>query len=180
MYRFRKMEERDLDTVEKMLNAARKHMGEVLKLTQWQGEYPSRRDFAEDIALSRAYVLCDDDDLPIAAAMVRTGKEPAYDKMTDGNGEFSGIWQYEKETSGSVHRFCVSQELNGRGIGSAFMREIFAHFKSIGVRSVRIDTHRANKPMRRMLEKCGFRAVGIVLVPEPFDPERIAYEYAIV
>lgn len=178
MYRFRKMNEQDLTAVETMLQAARKYMGEVLHLTQWQGEYPSKADFAEDIRLSRAYVLCDDDDLPIAAAMVHTGREPAYEKMTDGNGEFSGVWQYDEKTSGSIHRFCVSRELNGRGIGSMFMREIFDHFRRLGVNSVRIDTHRANKPMRRMLEKCGFRAVGVVLVPEP-DPERIAYEYAI-
>lgn len=179
MYRFRKAEEKDLDTIEKMLQRARAYMGEVLKLTQWQGDYPARRDFAEDITLSRAYVLCDEDDIPIAAAMVHTEREAAYDAMTDGNGEFSGVWQYPAESAASVHRFVVSREISGHGVGTAFMREIFGHLKNNGVRSVRIDTHRANKPMRRMLEKCGFRAVGIVLVNEPSDPERIAYEYAL-
>ena len=175
----RKMEERDLGAVRQMLTKAKKYMGEVLHLTQWQGDYPSEADFAEDIALSRAYVLCDADDIPIAAAMVHTENEAAYDAMTDGNGEFSGVWQYPSDNAATVHRFVVSQDLSGHGVGATFMREIFSFLIKSGVRSVRIDTHRANKPMRRMLEKCGFRPVGIVLVNEPFDPERVAYEYGL-
>ena len=40
--------------------------------------------------------------------------------------------------------------------------------------SIRIDTHEDNKPMRRFLEKCGFKFCGIIYLED--GSKRLAYE----
>lgn len=189
MYRLRKMKNDDLPTVETLILHARTHMGKVLKIDQWQGAYPAVSDYAEDILRGRGYVFCDEHDQPIGAAMVTTEPEPSYERMTDSTalarfenaelfGTLRGTWQFDARDAGVVHRFCVDTALHRRGVGSAFMNEIFALLRSNACKSVRIDTHPQNIPMQKMLEKCGFLPVGVVTVPEA-TPERIAYERAL-
>lgn len=175
MYHLRKLEARDLDTVERMLVKAKTNMREVLHIDQWQNGYPSRCDFEKDIAQGKAYAYCDEADIPVGIATVTAGKDPVYDAVSDGNGEFFGKWRYEDRTAAAVHRFCVAQERTRCGVGTSFMQALFGMLASRGVQSVRIDTHRYNVSMRRMLQKCGFQEIGVVYVQE-LTPERIAYE----
>lgn len=187
------MNKKDLAAVSAILAGARKHMGEVLKIDQWQGAYPSAADFEADITIGRAYVFCDERAFPIGVAMVTTEREPIYDRITDGaaltrfesDNRFAivpdtlyGKWHFDKNDAGVVHRFCVDTSLHRHGVGSAFMREICALLRSRSCKSVRIDTHPFNIPMQKMLEKSGFCPVGVVTVSEK-TPERIAYEKAL-
>lgn len=189
MYSLRKMNKKDLAAVSAILAGARKHMGEVLRIDQWQGAYPSAADFEADITIGRAYVFCDERDFPIGVAMVTTEHEPIYDRIADETAlariekaerfaALCGKWHFDANDAGVVHRFCVDTSLHRRGVGSAFMREICVLLRSKSCKSVRIDTHPLNIPMQKMLEKSGFCPVGVVTVPEK-TPERIAYEKAL-
>ena len=173
-YTLRKMKETDLDKVEKMLELAKRNMREVLKIDQWQAGYPNRQSFEKDISDGTAYVFCDENDVAVAAAAVIIGNEPLYDKIEAG--EFSGVWQCDEKSYAAVHRVCVDLELTCRGVGSSFMLTIADFCKDHGCTAIRIDTHRYNKPMRRMLSKCGFCETGIIYIPEPNSNERITYE----
>ena len=112
--------------------------------------------------------------LLVGVAAVIFGNEPAYDVLEAG--EFPGKWQGDEESYAAVHRFCVDLAATCRGVGSEFMAEISRLCKGNGKTSIRIDTHRHNKAMRRMLQKCGFSETGIIYIPEPNSNERITYE----
>ncbi len=174
MYKLRKLEFRDLDKIEEMIKAAKKNMREVLKIDQWQSGYPNRETYLSDIEKGIGFVFCGENDVPVAAAAVIMGNEPWYDKIE--GGEFPGKWQGSETGYAAVHRVCVDISLSGRGIGSEFMKAISEMCVEQGRDSIRIDTHRYNKPMRRMLLKCGFHETGIIHIPESHTTERITYE----
>lgn len=168
------MQVKDLDTIEKILDDAKRNMREVLKIDQWQAGYPNRDTFENDISKGYGYVFCDQNDTVVGAAAVIIGNEPLYDKIQ--TGEFTGVWQGDEKTYAAVHRFCVALDITKRGVGSSFMLTVADFCKKSGCESIRIDTHRYNKAMRRMLSKCDFHETGIIYIPEPNSNERITYE----
>lgn len=168
------MKESDLLKVDEILGKAKKNMRDVLKIDQWQAGYPNRDIFAQDIKNGVGFVFCDGDGTVVGAAAVICGNEPLYDNIQAG--EFSGKWQGEEKNYAAVHRFCVDLDVTCRGVGSQFMLAIADYCKTQGKTDIRIDTHRYNKPMRRMLSKCGFSETGIIYIPEPNSNERITYE----
>lgn len=177
MYILRKLENKDLSKVEHMIEKAKKNMREVLKIDQWQSGYPNRETYEKDIEDGIGYAFCDENDEIIAVAAVILGNEPWYDKIE--GGEFPGKWQGKEESYAAIHRVCVDLETTCRGVGSSFIKEISKFCKSEGKDSLRIDTHRLNKPMRAMLKKCGFSETGIIHIPEENTTERITYEMMI-
>ena len=174
MYKLRKMKESDLLKVGEILEKAKKNMREVLEIDQWQAGYPNTDTFADDIKNGIGFVFCDQNDVPVGAAAVILGNEPLYDSIEAG--EFPGKWQSDEQSYAAVHRFCVDLDVTCRGVGSAFMLAIADFCRENGKSAIRIDTHRYNKPMRRMLSKCGFCETGIIYIPEPNSNERITYE----
>lgn len=168
------MQKGDLDTIEIILDCAKRNMREVLKIDQWQAGYPNRATFEKDILDGNGYVFCDETGTVVAAAAVIIGNEPLYDKIEAG--EFRGFWQGDEKTYAAIHRVCVALDVTCRGVGTAFMGAVADFCKERGCETLRIDTHRYNKPMRRMLSKCGFCETGIIYIPEPNSNERITYE----
>jgi RimJ/RimL family protein N-acetyltransferase len=63
-------------------------------------------------------------------------------------------------------------------MSDALMDEIDAAARSMGYKSVRADTHRKNEPMKKLLERHGYRYRGnLVIDSEPGrDPRRQAFE----
>lgn len=174
MYTLRKLETRDLDKVDSMIAKAKRNMRDVLKIDQWQAGYPNRDTYTKDIYDGIGYVFCDSNDVPVGVAAVTFDGEPLYDVIEPG--EFPGKWQGNEGEYAAVHRFCVELDVTCRGVGSRFMSEIAEFCKANGKNAIRIDTHRYNKAMRRMLAKCGFCETGIIYIPEPNSNERITYE----
>ena len=77
-----------------------------------------------------------------------------------------GAWLNDRPY-GVVHRVaCASR---GRGLASHCLNWCFEQWGNI-----RIDTHRNNIPMQKMLEKNGFSRCGIIFVEA--GPERIAFQ----
>lgn len=174
MYTLRKLETRDLDKVDSMIDLAKRNMREVLKIDQWQAGYPNRETYEKDIADGIGYVFCDENDIPVGVAAVTFDGEPLYNVLEAG--EFSGKWQGDEGKYAAIHRFCVDLAATCRGVGSQFMGVIADFCRKNGKNAIRIDTHRHNKAMRRMLQKCGFCETGIIFIPEPNCNERITYE----
>lgn len=174
MYNLRKLEERDLTRVALMIDKAKVNMRDVLGIDQWQSGYPNRETYEKDIADGIGFAYCNENDEIVAVAAVILGNEPWYDKIE--SGEFSGRWQGDEETYAAIHRVCVDNDIAGKGVGSGFVNAIADYCIKEGRKSLRIDTHRHNKPMRAMLRKCGFYETGIIHIPEVNTTERITYE----
>lgn len=174
MYKLRKLEKRDLYKVSLMIEKAKKNMREVLGIDQWQSGYPNNETYEKDIDDGIGYAFCDENDEIVAVAAVILGNEPWYDSIE--GGEFPGVWQGDEESYAAIHRVCVDLDITCRGVGSGFIGAIADYCRKNGRKSLRIDTHRHNKPMRAMLKKCGFTETGIIHIPESNTTERITYE----
>ena len=140
-----------------------------LGIDQWQNGYPSRTVVDEDISLSRSYVITEDERVCGTFVLMDHG-EPLYDRIEEGH------WLSGDESRDyiAIHRVAISVAMRGKGISTSLLDFAADHAKEMGRSALRIDTHKGNVVMRRMLEKHGFVLCGIIHL-ENGDP-RVAYE----
>ena len=77
-----------------------------------------------------------------------------------------------------LHRAAVAKEYRGSGLSASLLRFVEQQARTWGLRCVRTDTHKKNKPMQKLLRENGYRYRGnIEIVCEPgHDTARQAYE----
>ncbi len=165
MTAFRETESRDLPAVAAIIDQAKAFL-KAQGIDQWQDGYPNEAVIREDMRLRNAYVYAPGGE-PLAIATVVFTGEPTYDKI------FEGAWT-TPEPFACAHRIAVRADQRGLGTAEALMREVDALVRSRGMPSLRIDTHRGNLPMQKMLAKCGFRRCGVIYLAG--GAERIALE----
>lgn len=159
----------DLGSISEIVAYAKKTLASH-NVDQWQGPYPTVDDYAKDIENGMCRVITVNGDI---AAVFSIGfeHESDYDAITDGK------WSSD-DPYGTVHRAAVAEKYRGSGL-SAY---IFSYAEQIcrenGIKFLRVDTHKKNKSMQRLLNSCGFKYRGNILVySEPgHDPERQAYD----
>ena len=162
---FRKATTNDIDRIMEIFAAARKRIAS-LGINQWQDGYPQREVILEDIALSRSYVG-EVDGVIVATVMLMTDNESTYDVIYDGKWKLGGDYL-------TIHRIALDGALCGTGAAKKLMD--FAEGEAIkrGMRSIRVDTHEGNVPMRKNLEKNGYGYCGIIHLKN--GAERVAYQ----
>ena len=140
----------------------------TLGIDQWQNGYPSLSVIQEDIARDRAFVV-EKDGLVVGTFVLITDGEPTYDRI------FDGAWQTgDGHDYVAIHRVAVSVVCRGSGISTALLDYAAGVAHALGRTSLRIDTHRGNVVMRRMLEKHGFVHCGSIYLES--GDHRVAYE----
>ena len=160
--------EEDLVDITQILQYARKTLKKH-RVDQWQGEYPASEDLKKDIEKENCFLLKHGGE---TAGFYVLSAEPEanYDAITDGK------WSND-EPYCVLHRCAVSEKYRGSGMAQYMMRKIEEQAESLGIRYIRTDTHRKNKPMQTLLRENGYRYRGNVLVDEPVhDPARQAFE----
>ncbi len=163
----RKTEITDLDVVMPIFDEARATIA-ALGIDQWQNGYPSEEVIKADIEKEQSRVAELDGEICATFALIFDG-EPTYDKIYDGE------WLTGKSESYiAIHRVAISVAMRGRGIAGEIIDYAVDAARSLGRRSIRIDTHRGNIVMRKMLEKQGFSYCGVIYIAD--DAERVAYE----
>ena len=73
-----------------------------------------------------------------------------------------------------MHRIAICNTQRGKGIANEIISYIVDKCRSDSVASVKVDTHKGNIPMRKMLERNGFVYCGIIYLAT--GEERVAYE----
>ena len=159
--------EEDLPAVARLLEEARRYLAEQ-GLDQWQRFPPTREESAAFCARGELYVVRDG--TQIAGTFVLLPHEPAYDAI---DGAWRGTGAYV-----AVHRVAVSREFRRRGVAGVIFRAACDAARARGARSVRIDTHEHNRPMRAALEKNAFIHCGSVVIAT--GERRVAYEKELV
>ena len=162
---FRKTELKDLQRVMGIFSAARKRIA-TLGINQWQDGYPHEEIIREDILKSRSYVGEIDGEI-VATVMLMTDNEPTYDVI------YNGQWAVDGEYL-TIHRIALDGSLCGTGAAKKVMDFAESEAKKRGMRSIRVDTHEGNIPMRKNLEKNGYRYCGIIHLKN--GDERVAYQ----
>ncbi|MBO5525246.1 MAG: GNAT family N-acetyltransferase [Clostridia bacterium] len=135
-------------------------------LYQWQSDYPDVSDARSDIACGVSRVLKDGDEIVATAAFV--------DYEEDYLSVYDGAWLSEGEYL-AVHRVAVDSSVHGKGYVGILFSAAEQEARAKGKKSLRIDTHEHNKPMRRALEKGGFVCIGKIRLKRD-GAERVAYE----
>lgn len=137
---------------------------------QWQDGYPDEETMREDIRLRRGYVLADGDSVQGIATIVFDG-ESSYARIYD------GAWR-TPEPYACIHRIAVNADARGTGAADALMRGAEDTIRRQGMTGVRIDTHRDNVVMQRMLARNGYSVCGVIYLEggSEHGAERIALE----
>jgi len=138
-------------------------------IDQWQNGYPTPEILLQDMDRKNAYVLVDQDEI-IAMMTVIFNDEPTYDRIYDGAWLTTGAFAV-------VHRMAVADKRKQCGIASYLIGEVERICRANHIPSLKMDTHKDNKPMRHLLEKCGLVRCGFILLRD--GNPRIAYEKTI-
>lgn len=175
MIEIRKSEMCDLDNIMPLFELARATM-KTLGIDQWQNGYPYRENIEEDIKNGESYVVTDDGCI-IATFMLMKRNEPTYDTV------YGGKWLDNGDEYATVHRITVapskrekSGNLQDKPVSRMIMDYAKAFAKENGLTAgVKVDTHKGNIAMRKMLEKNGFVHCGTILLES--GHERVAYQF---
>ncbi|MGX8692125.1 MAG: tRNA (guanosine(37)-N1)-methyltransferase TrmD [Clostridia bacterium] len=137
---------------------------------QWQDGYPAERHFRFDLERGECFAVLHGEELA-GFFVLSTREEPGYAAITDGK------WTAELPYC-VLHRAAVAEQYRGTGLADKLMALVEAQARALGLRCVRTDTHKKNKPMQRLLRENGYRYRGNVQVRvgEGHDPARQAYE----
>ena len=161
----------DLDALMPIFDEARRTIA-TLGIDQWQNGYPTSNVIEADIHKNQSYCVEIDDTICATFALIDDG-EPTYDRIYDGH----WLTGDDSHSYVAVHRVAISVSHRGRGIAPAVIDYVADVARQLGRKSIRIDTHRGNAVMRRMLEKNGFCCCGVILLSD--GAERVAYEKVI-
>lgn len=170
---FRKTVEADIDTILHIIGQAQeylKHQG----IDQWQNGYPNREAIVSDIQMGYGYVLLMNDKVVGTVAVTFDG-EKTYDSIYEGKwlSDLKHAASHRSEYA-TIHRIAVDAQYKGAGLASEIIGNIEQMCRNRAVHSIRVDTHRRNTSMQRLLEKNGFLYCGIIYLED--RSERIAFE----
>lgn len=163
----RKSTAADMMPLIKIFAEARKTIA-LLGIDQWQNGYPSESVILGDIEKGQSYLCEIDGKISGTFAMIDDG-EPTYDKI------FDGAWLTgDSRDYVAIHRVAISVSSRGSGLSRKIIDFAADFARGLERKSLRIDTHRGNVVMRRMLEKNGFCFCGVIYLEN--GDERVAYE----
>ena len=169
---FRKTTEADILRITEIFDGARETM-HAAGIDQWTDGYPAEADIRADMDAGISYVLCDDDGCVLATCAVLLDGEVTYTVIEDGKW-LTDSADDENTTYVAVHRVATDKNSRGRGLASRLLSEASAIGRRAGKISLRIDTHRDNRPMQGMLARNGLVHCGEITLLS--GAKRNAYE----
>lgn len=155
-------EPEDLPRITEIYAGARAFMAANGNPEQWGTSYPSRQQLLQDIRSRVLYLLEDDRGIHGVFAFL-LGKDPTYQVIYD------GAWHYDLPY-GTIHRVA------GDGSGGIF--SAIVTFARKRCPYLRIDTHTCNRPMRRAIQRAGFRPCGTILTQD--GSPRLAFDLCLL
>lgn len=158
MVRHAKIE--DLETILSIYESARRFMRSRGNATQWVNGYPAEDLLRDDIAKCQLYVDCNSKDEILYVFAFIIGEDSTYQKI-------EGAWLNNKPY-GTIHR------LASAGLRTGVFKQCLDYCLT-QIDEIRVDTHADNTPMRKAVERAGFKRCGIIHVAD--GTPRIAYQY---
>ena len=162
---FRKAAYSDINCIMEIIMQAQAYLS-AQGINQWQNNYPNIDVIKKDIDDKDSYVLLKDEKIVGTAAVSFKG-EKNYQLI------YSGKWIGNNEYA-VIHRIAIDSYNKGLGLSSEIIKSIEEMCLSKAVYSIRVDTHKENLSMQRMLQKNSFQYCGIIHLAD--KSERIAFE----
>ncbi len=154
----RKAQPHEFNTIMNIYSAAQDFMAQNGNETQWGKTHPDPKLIEKDIENGELYVCCENDAIA-CVFFFRFANDPTYNNIYD------GAWQNDAPY-GVVHRIASSRTV--KGAAKFCLNWAFEKCKSL-----RIDTHRNNIPMQKLLTGLNFKYCGIIYLEN--GDERLAY-----
>ena len=148
----------DLAAVMEIYAYARSFMKESGNPNQWHSNHPPQAVIESDIEAGLSYV-CENENQIAAVFYFNIEREPTYSKI-------DGKW-LNHDPYGVVHR--IARGPGAKGSGAFCLDWCFARHPNI-----RIDTHRDNAAMLKLLENLGYVYCGIIWLES--GDERMAFQ----
>lgn len=167
---YRNARSADVPSIMEVIGQAQAYMS-CLGIDQWKNGYPNAAIFEQDIAKDSCYLFYEKLAPEKIAGLitVQFEGEPAYDKI-------QGQW-LSRQSYGVIHRTALAASWRGTGLANELIQLAQQLTEGRGLHSLRVDTHEDNLPMRRLLERNGFTACGIVYYEgSGFSLRRLGYE----
>lgn len=139
-----------------------KHQG----IDQWQNNYPNIQTIKDDITHNNNYILLKEHKIVGTLALI-FADDTTYHHI------YEGAWITTGEYA-VIHRLAISPDYHGLGLGAKLLEHASKMCQVKGINSIRVDTHRENQAMQRLLEKNGFVYCGIIYLED--GNERVAFE----
>lgn len=160
----------NISSILNIFNEAKKYI-KSQGFDQWQNDdYPNEAILKRDITKDSGYILCDNDKI-IGYMALLLDIEPTYSTIS------SGKWESDFDYA-TIHRVALSDEYRGKKLSNLLFD--FAEKLCIqkNIRSLRVDTHEQNIPMKKMLKKRKYKHCGIITLEN--NEKRIAYEKLVI
>ena len=151
----------DIPDIMRVYEHARNFMIENGNPNQWGKDYPPQTIVAQDVESGRLNVMLSEGKVHGVFAFI-IGADPSYATVQGGK------W-ISDSPYGTLHRVASDGVIHG-----VLARAL--EYCITQINHVRIDTHSDNIPMRKAIEKSGFKRIGIVTVR---NSPRIAYELVV-
>lgn len=162
---FRQAKETDISNIMNIIMQAQDYLKEQ-GIDQWQNNYPNIETIKNDIAHKYSYIL-EQDNRIVATVAVSFDGETTYDTIWDGE------W-ISNDKYAVIHRIAVDDNYKGLGIATQIMNKVEELCLDNKVHSIRIDTHKQNLTMQKLLLKNDFKYCGIIYLQD--SNKRIAFE----
>lgn len=150
----------DLPVLRTIFDNARRFMVRTGNPNQWEEGFPPQAVLEADIQAECSYV-CVEGGRILATFFFSTAGEPTYRVIRE------GAW-LDAAPYGVVHRIAAAEQ--GHGAAAYCLDWCLAQCGNI-----RIDTHRDNKPMQRLLARLGYAYCGLIDLEEGRG-ERLAFQ----
>lgn len=153
----------DIEEIMEVFDAAKRFMRDTGNDKQWVDGYPSKELILSNIRSGGFYVCLSDDGEMVGVFYFKVEEDPTYAKIEDGE------WLNDAPY-GVVHR--IASNGKQKGIADCCLQWCFGQCPNI-----RVDTHRDNVVMQRILERNDYKRCGIIYVAN--GTERIAFQKSI-
>ncbi|OON97704.1 MAG: hypothetical protein ATN31_01225 [Candidatus Epulonipiscioides saccharophilum] len=134
-------------------------------VNQWQGIYPNQESVIEDSKVGNGYIY-EQDGIVKAYFFLVFDEDPTYKQI------YQGKWKTPKQY-GVIHRIVVGMKYRREGIAEKIFHYAIEQARQKNS-NLRIDTHKDNIPMQKLIEKNLFEYCGIIHLAD--GSERLAYE----
>ena len=148
----------DMERLLEIYEIAKAFMRQTGNLYQWNSSYPSRELLEGDIEAHHLFVMEEDCVIHSVFAFI-IGEDPTYK-------EIEGVW-LDNSTYGTIHRIASDGTMH-----HVFNKAV--NFCSERCAHIRVDTHKDNKVMQKVILRNGFKERGIIYIED--GTPRIAYE----
>jgi ribosomal protein S18 acetylase RimI-like enzyme len=170
MILFRKATINDLDRALKIYHEAIEKFA-TDKTFQWvEGYPPNEESFKNDLVKYNPIVATIDEEVVGVMTLILDGEE---DYLS-----IEGEWLNDDKYL-TIHRIAVSKDYYGKRVGSSLLDYAKEFALDNSLNNIRIDTHKNNIDMKKMLTRHGFSMCGVIKLRNKNNDLRDAYQLVI-